>query len=342
MGMGPVETPLQKRLRELREAMAAGTSVSGGTPTAGTASGTVAGGYVQQQQGVTPKPTDPVKTPGTPETIIETSTDDKNLTEATIFKLLEAGMRDEAQVIELLKKLGYDDEEATTLLALEKKGQGGAQTTLSPSTMFEALKQGALSADEVKTRLAEQGYDAKDIDVLMRINNKKDPAGTLNADFEAYNAGMLGQTEMYGRLKDRGYDDVQIRAMLKPDKTIVREGSRGSTGSGFRAPTEDARVQNAGGGGGGGGNARPRQILNDFRSAFSKSLQAQSAGLSMPAKQWAMDNMDSFLPAYLANAGQGGAFTVGAQQINTLYEGQRGTQRASGRAGAGVIQTRAL
>lgn len=341
MGMGPVETPLQKRLRELREAMAAGTPLSTPSPTTGT--GAVAGGYVQQQTGTKPTVNKPT-TPGTPETIIESGAEaDKNLSEATIFKLLEAGMRNEAQAIELLKKLGYDDEEATTLLALEKKSQGGDATTLAPSTLFTALKEGALSADEVKSRLAEQGYNSEDIGVLMKINAKTDPAGTINADFEAYNANTIGQTEMYGRLKDRGYDDAQIRAMLKkPEEEIKRNTSRGSVGSAYSAPSERASVTFAGGGGGGGGSApRARQVLTDFRSAFSKSLQAQSAGLSMPAKQWAMDNMDSFLPAYLSNA-EGAAFTVGAQQINTLYEGQRGTQRASGRAGAGVTQTRAL
>jgi hypothetical protein len=60
-----------------------------------------------------------------------------------------------------------------------------------------------------------------------------------------------------------------------------------------------------------------------------------------------MDNMDIFLDDYVGTLGQGGvagrgAFTKGAAEINTLYEGSKGARQAAYRAGQGTTQARQI
>ena len=311
--------------------------------------------------------------------VIPDKSNDKTFSEASIYRQLELGWIDDAEAQRLFTLMGYDENEAMTMVKLyysqEKKGDTAPGLTLSQ--IFEAKEQGIIDQGEVQRRLAEAGYGQEDIDILTALSNKnkKETENKMVGEgtiWQAYDAGGLGAGEVARRLGELGYSGDDISQMIGwRDRMNAKENAREAKSDARYAASEQRRIEAEAEQkkreaqaevrrsiGQLPGAARPGQtimagtenpvklsapaVLADFRSNFANVLKSQASGVSLPARQWAMDNMDAFLPSYLQSGAESGAFTLGAQQIQQAYESQRGMARASGRAGVGTTQVRTI
>lgn len=311
--------------------------------------------------------------------IIPNDKQDKTFSEASIYRQLELGWIDDAEAARLFGLMGYDENEAMTMVKLYYAQEKKADTApgLSLSTIFEAKEKGIIDQEEVQRRLSEAGYAQADIDILTALSNKNktETANKMVGEgtiWQAYDAGGLGAGEVARRLGELGYTSDDINSMIGwRDKMNAQDSAKEAKSESRYAASEQRRIEAeaeqkkreaqaevrrsigmlpnearaanpvyA-------GNENPVKltapaVLADFRSNFSNALKSQAAGASLPARQWAMDNMDAFLPMYLQSGSENGAFTLGAQQIQQAYESQRGMARASGRAGVGTTQVRSI
>jgi hypothetical protein len=278
----------------------------------------------------------------------KTASEDDEYSVAQIFDLMSIGKftPEEAQA-ELVRK-GYDAQEAENLMALANKG-AAANPELSLGMMFDAVATGTKDQAWLNERLVASGYSQEDANILLGTFNKEqatkaeelryrdeqradaaaDEARSEKRYLEAEKRRIANEAEA-----DRRYAESEKRRLENEREQKIAQANSGAMRAVGDAPRQvNAQVA-------GGQQAKAKEVLNDFRSNFVNNLRTQGAGLSTPQKQWALDNMDMFLPQFLGRT-EGAAFTLGAAEIASAYEGTRNTQRSS-KSGAGLIQTRSL
>jgi hypothetical protein len=304
---------------------------------------------------------------------VERTTSTKNLTLGNLADALEAGLIDIDRYTSYLTEAGYSEEDVgiLTSLAQQTLAKGSDDTKLSLGTLLGAFENGSLDEVGLRDRLIEAGYKGNDIDLLITstLKNEMESKGVDynqiggnnrmgqeqmsevkgGAIFDLMNSGEWTELQALNQLKRTGYSEQDawdlIRMNKKGPENQQTAAPRGGGGGGSRG-SQGGRVQYAGSGGGGGGDKPTAQgLLRDFRTSFAQNMKTQGKGLSAGAKTWAMDNMDIFLDDYVGTLGQGGvagrgAFTKGAAEINTLYEGSKGARQAAYRAGQGTTQAR--
>lgn len=289
-------------------------------------------------------PTSPVPAPTAttdePPTRME---EPKGLTVGNLMDAYGQGLIDEATLKKRLSDMGYDDNDVGILMSLGAKGN--ADPELSLGQLFNAVERGVLNTDQVTERLREAGYSDDDINVLIKTNQPRPQDGPNISEEELWNQydiGGLAGDGLQAELLKRGYTQEEVSAKFRYHKKPVEEKPE---------PKQVAKPQVRLGGdvhygpaSGGGTRPQARQVMNDFRTNFATALKQQSKSISLPAKQWAMDNMDVFLNDYLAASGgqEGAAFTLGANQIQTMFEGSKGMAGASRRVSAGPSQARTI
>ena len=275
----------------------------------------------------------------------------------------DAGLMDDAQFQEQMLALGeqYPDlgiteNEVNLLLGLIQHGEAtraeGEIPELSLGTILGAFENRTLDEAGLSKRLTDLGYPPEDVSLLIENSQqKRDPLiSKTSTSFTRADAppglGMIspekGERALYADPFGRN---------LSPEEGVAPRGSSPGEGGGGGAGGDSAQARSSArvvGSATGGGQTRPdaRRVLGDFRTAFSRNLKAQATGLSAPARKWAMENMDFFLDDYLGSAGVGAVdaptFTKGASEIQTLFEGMKGTSQAARRPSGGTISPRSI
>lgn len=286
--------------------------------------------------------------------VVPTEGAGKDYTVANILDLMGIGKFTPEQAKAELERIGYDPTEADNLLALGQTGAGSAPE-ISLSQMFQAAESGVMTMEQVRQRLLSTGYSEQDADILIGTATK---SMAEQAKELAYRDAQRADSAADEARSERRYAESEARRIAneqESDRRYAVSEQRYKEGEARRKENErEADIMNANSAAARaagqsrviagqteqGQRPQARQMLDDFRSSFVRNLKENGTGLSMPQKQWALENMDTFLPNFLGTT-EGATFTLGAQEIATAYEGSRNTQR-SNKSGSGLIQTRGL
>ncbi len=275
---------------------------------------------------------------------------------------------------EWLRDLGYDEQsvELITALAEQSKGDATKGPELGLGSLLSAYEAGTLDNDGLLARLSEAGFTAEDQNLIISTAQAEQERKIFGGDmWAALDAKVWNDSQVLTRLVEEGYSQKEAQDLLATHKA-------GQGGKDGKKPIDPSRVydpndpsdqpntflQN--------NNTtetdllkeqeqatpntitptlrsplqpqtRPdaRRTMQDFQTSFVQNLKSQAGGLSVPARTWAMQNMDMFLDDYLGMP-EGTAFTKGAAEIEALYQGQKGVRQASSRAGQGTGQARMI
>ena len=161
---------------------------------------------------------------------------DMDLSKSEILQCLRFGIINEAEARSMLRALGYDENEITWLINLEKakiaRGEKTIQRDLSKSEILRAYQFGILSQAEVIELLSRLGYDKNEINVLLQIaelRKAKEPKERkkeiAKSDIlKAFRLGIIDENQAKNLLRQLGFAEEDIELILKTEE--VREETR--------------------------------------------------------------------------------------------------------------------
>lgn len=89
-------------------------------------------------------------------------------------RMWEMGVLTDAEFIDAMKEIGYDDKKARKLLEWQKMDSMGSEKDLSQATILNAYKMGLMSRQNVIDYLQRFGYDRNEAEIITTLEERKE------------------------------------------------------------------------------------------------------------------------------------------------------------------------
>jgi hypothetical protein len=149
---------------------------------------------------------------------------DRRLSESQYRTAWKLGLINEDEYKRCLADLGYCDKDIELLVQMVKHERAEEiaekPKLLSESVYRAAFKQGIITEDYYRARLADMGYQADDIDLLAEMAKPRETVAQLSA---AFKQGDITEAQLRERLKAAGYSQEHINlivAVAQPEPPI--------------------------------------------------------------------------------------------------------------------------
>jgi hypothetical protein len=152
---------------------------------------------------------------------------EEDFTKAEIFALYRYKVINAAQTRILLKEKGFAATGIDLLMKLADAKWSGetpaAELALTKADVKALFMAGLLTEQEARDELSSRGYDAREVELLIKLWTSKLPAeqappeaALTKADLQAlFVAGLRSETWIREQLKVKGYDDMETQDLLE-------------------------------------------------------------------------------------------------------------------------------
>ena len=107
---------------------------------------------------------------------------------------------------------------------------GGSAKDLSVANLMDAYNSGLIDEDTLKARLGKLGYEAGDVDLLVKLGTGGDNGGGptvgLSTLFQALESGTLTESQLRQRLGDAGYSSDDVDLLVRTNSVTQAEADR--------------------------------------------------------------------------------------------------------------------
>jgi hypothetical protein len=160
----------------------------------------------------------------------ERTAEEKDLTRAQVLALYRNRVIGDAVARDMLRNLGYDDDEIDLMFRLEDLKVSGQVRDLTTSNILSAYRYKIIDRDEAKRQLIEIDYDERSAEILLSIEDKKREGAdierqrerdlTTSTIIKAYKIGAVTLDVLREYLAYLGYSEWEIDVLLKVEGII--------------------------------------------------------------------------------------------------------------------------
>jgi hypothetical protein len=154
----------------------------------------------------------------------KTVEDTRDLNKSEILKLYGIDQITREDALNMLKDLGYSENEADYLLAIVDYQKKAEPRELSCSQILQFYRYGLMARDEAKAELIGIGYTEKAAELMLKLEDVKLKAKRFERPRErdltptqvikAYQKGLISAEELIDYLLFLGYDEWEIKVLL--------------------------------------------------------------------------------------------------------------------------------
>jgi hypothetical protein len=143
----------------------------------------------------------------------------RTLTVAQLQKAYEQGLKTDTELLNRLAGMGYNDEDAKTIVDLTDTTGAGMERRLSAAQLQKAYKLGIVSDAQLSEQLLTLGYSQADAKLLvqMAVPTPVEKALQLSVSVlqVALRSGLLTDAEFLARVTTLGYSQADVELLVK-------------------------------------------------------------------------------------------------------------------------------